>query len=50
MSMVQHQHGGVVPCLDTFTQGPCQGMDWREVMSWYPIEGQSTVGAKGHGQ
>ena len=27
MSMVQHRHGGVVPCLDTFTHGPCQGMD-----------------------
>ena len=39
MSMVQNQHGGVVPCLDTFTQGPCQGMDWREVMIWYPLEG-----------
>ena len=39
MSMVQHRHGGVVPCLDTFTQGPCQGVDWREVMSWYPTEG-----------
>lgn len=32
----QHQHGEI-------DLGLCQGLDWREVMSWYSVEGAATI-------
>ena len=30
--------GGTIPCDSAYAQGPFQGLDWREIKSWCPIE------------
>ena len=34
----QCQPSGMVPCDSAYAQGPFQGLDWREIKSWCPIE------------
>lgn len=36
--VAQQKHGGIVSCVGSYAQDLRQGMDWREVMSWYPTE------------
>ena len=38
MALAPLQHGGIVSCMSTYAQGPCEGMNWREVISCYPTE------------
>lgn len=51
--MKQHRHGRLVPWTGIQAFDPSQGMEWREIMSWYPIDG-GTLGricfAKGTAQ
>ena len=28
----------IIPCDSAYAQGPFQGLDWREIKSWCPIE------------
>lgn len=39
LSMVQHS--GLVPYIGAHASNPFHRMDWRDIMSWYPINGPS---------
>ena len=32
------QLGKIITCDGAYGRGPFQGLDWREIKSWYPIE------------
>ena len=35
---VECQLGRIIPCDGAYGQGTFQGLDWREIKSWCPIE------------
>lgn len=39
LSIRQHQHGSLIPCVGIHALYPSHDMDWREIMSWNSIDG-----------
>lgn len=41
LGIKQHQHNRLVPCTSIHVFNPSHGMDWREITSWYFIDGMT---------
>ena len=39
LSIMKHQQSRLIPCAYIHALDPSHGMDWRDIMSWNPIDG-----------